>query len=401
MTMVLLPLLLATALADVPAPPDRAEAERLARAGNYAQALERFREFATADPDDLDTRVWIGRLHVWMGHAGAGESVFRSVLDVAPDRVDALLGLGAALTALGRTDQAIETLDRAEKLAPNDEEVLAAQGAAHRAAGHATLAEAYLLRAAVIRPEDREIADQLENITRERSHLFSATYTPESYNATATSGRFGSASLNLRANDRLRVLGRVDVQRKFGVNEARGGGGLMFQAMPNVTVRGMALFGGTTVVLPRGDVAAGVDITRNRTTWGGAFRFVRFDGADFAAFTPAVSLKLNERTVLGLSYTRSQTSYDVGSSIAINSGDARLQVRLKPRVWIGGGYARNLERLDMLSPDRLGSFQANTVTGTARLELKSLTTLTLDYDYQRRAGDVRLIRLLGSLIYRF
>src|SRR5207245_1205818 len=78
-------LLLAAALAAAQTPEaERAEAMRLARTGQLAEALRRFQAIAEADPRDLEARVWVGRLHNWMRHYGRAEQVFRDVLAAAP-----------------------------------------------------------------------------------------------------------------------------------------------------------------------------------------------------------------------------------------------------------------------------------------------------------------------------
>jgi YaiO family outer membrane protein len=400
--MLLLSLLLTGSLAGQPAQTDRAEAERLARSGMYAQALERFRQLASVNPDDLDARVWIGRLHVRMGHAREAEPVFRSVLETAPDRADALIGLGAALTAMGRESEALTVLERAEKLAPNDPDLLTAQGRAHAAAGHGHLAEAYLRRAALLRPTDVDIADAVQSVRRERDHYVSATFVHESFSFDVPDTRLGSFVGNFRAGDMLRVLARVDAQRKFFADEARGGGGLAWQAMPHLTLRLEGLFGSSPAVLPSADVNAGVDLKRHATTWTGGFRFVRFRGADYWVIVPAVSQTIRDRAVISLSYARSLTAFEgFDDLVGNNSGDLRLQIRLTPQLWVGGGYARNVERLDTLSADRIGEFRANTGMASGRFELHSLTTLGVDYDYQRRENGVRMIRVVGTVVQRF
>jgi len=53
--------------AQQPAGDPRAQAEQLATSGAYRAALERFQALAAANPDDLETRIWIARLHSWMG----------------------------------------------------------------------------------------------------------------------------------------------------------------------------------------------------------------------------------------------------------------------------------------------------------------------------------------------
>lgn len=401
--MLLLSLLLAGVLGGQPEQTDRAEAERLARAGAYAQALERFRQIAAANPDDVDARVWIGKLHIWMGHPEVAEPVFRSVLDTAADRVDALIGLGAALTAIGRQADAIVALDRAEKLAPNDPDVLAAQGRAHSAAGHERLAEAYLARAAVLRAGDPGIAGALEAARHDTAHYASATFMHESYSVDVPDTRFGGVAINYRTNDRVRVTGRVEVQRKFRFDEARGGGGLMVRVLPRVTVRGEGVFGGDSEVFPRGDITGAFDVRHRSATWTGALRFFRFRGADYWVISPAVSVPLaGERAVLSASYSRSLTAFEgLEELVANNSGDLRLLVRAMPRLWVGGAYTRNVDRLEVLSPDRIGEFRANSGTAMGRLHLRSVTTLAVEYDYQRRDGGVRMNRLIASLVQQF
>src|SRR3972149_7072684 len=95
------------------APDQRAEAERLARTGAHARALQQFQALAAANPDDVEARLWIARLHVWMGHPERAIDVYQSVVATAPQNVDALVGLGSALTNVGRLADAADALNRA------------------------------------------------------------------------------------------------------------------------------------------------------------------------------------------------------------------------------------------------------------------------------------------------
>lgn len=111
------------------APDARQEAERLAASGAHEEALERFQAIAAANPDDIGARIWIGRLHMRMGHARRAAAVYESIVAVDPKNVEALAGLGAALVEAGDLDAAAGVLTRAEALAPERIDVLAAQGA--------------------------------------------------------------------------------------------------------------------------------------------------------------------------------------------------------------------------------------------------------------------------------
>jgi len=214
-------LVVASVLSGQPSQGDRAEAERLARTGAHTEALQRFQLIAADDPGDVDARVWIGRLHLWMGHADRAASVFQSILAAHVDRVDAMIGLGSALTDLERLDEAVSVLDRAESLTPDDPVLLVAQGRAHLAAARTTLALAYLRRATLLRPADPELRSALERARRLTGHFVSATGFLESFDTTVSNSSSAEVEINLRAGDRLRLFARGQQQRKFDQTENR------------------------------------------------------------------------------------------------------------------------------------------------------------------------------------
>src|SRR6185436_13886325 len=88
-------------LATPQAPDQRAEAERLARSGAHEEALKAFQALAAQNPDDIEARLWIARIHVLMGHPERAADVYQSIVAAQPQNVDALLGLGEALTTAG------------------------------------------------------------------------------------------------------------------------------------------------------------------------------------------------------------------------------------------------------------------------------------------------------------
>ena len=80
-----------TLLVPPQASDQRAEAERMANSGNYAAALKQFQAIAAANPDDIESRLWIARLHARLGHPEHAVDVYRSILTVQPQQVDALV----------------------------------------------------------------------------------------------------------------------------------------------------------------------------------------------------------------------------------------------------------------------------------------------------------------------
>lgn len=392
-----------------PATEARAEAERLARTGSYAEALRRFEAIAAANPDDLDARVWIGRLQQWMGHPNRAVDVFRSVLSAKPDRLDARIGLGSALTALDRPGEAVDELDRAEQIAPDDPEVLAAQGAAHLAAAHVRLALAYYGRAALLRPADPSIREAYEEARRQQGHFVAGTGYFESFSGSISDGWSGSLELNGRLGDSLRLFVRGQGQRKFDETEARGGGGFAWRPTRHWTLRARALFGPDTTVLPRIDTGGELVFTDRHLSAVGGVQYVDFEPGLPAGLTvrawivsPGLTVRVNDDFEILARYYRSATEYgSSGARISNHSGLLGARLRLVPRVWIGAAWETGAENFDTLSIDRLGDFNADAVRGDLQIDFRSLTSIAATYEYQWREHDRQFLRASFGLVQRF
>src|ERR671915_249253 len=132
-------LLLATMLAlDPPAQEGFAtfqEAVEAANEGRDAEALVAFQHLVNLNPDDLDGRLWIARLHVRMGNQDLAEPVYRGILLEDPSDLEAMLGVANALLARGEFEEAEKILDVAEELEPENDEVIYAVGRSHMYSG--------------------------------------------------------------------------------------------------------------------------------------------------------------------------------------------------------------------------------------------------------------------------
>src|SRR5690348_10657812 len=133
-------LLLATMLALEPAAPQGdfatfTQAVEAANDGRDAEALAAFQRLANVNPDDLDARLWIARLHVRMGHQNLAEPVYRSVLLEDPNDLESMLGIANALLARGEFEEAEKFLDAAEQLEPENDAVLYTVGRSHMYSG--------------------------------------------------------------------------------------------------------------------------------------------------------------------------------------------------------------------------------------------------------------------------
>lgn len=402
MTTVCTTLMLMTALLGAPQSADRrADAERLATSGAYAAALQQFQAIAAANPDDIEARIWIGRLHSVMGHPQRAVDVFQSILVVQPQNVDALVGLGGALVTTGRYREAADALARAESLAADRPAVLAAQGRLHGAAGRSELASAYYLRALALDPANTEVREAFNGLRAARAHRVEIGYVFEHFDADVTDTHAGDVTVNARLNDALRVFASGQRQRKFSQVENRGGGGLEWAAGRNVQVRVGGLFGSDNTVLPETDIFAGVAIDRGRATWTVGGRVATFDAVKLRLGGPGLIVRLPHRLEARASYYRSQTRPDQGDSVVLDSGSLGITAGLQRRMRVSADYTRGINHLELLTVDRLGLFTANTWSAGLEAWATDMLSLNFRYDSQRRPDAVRVQRAGIQLTHRF
>jgi hypothetical protein len=118
--------------------------------------------------------------------------------------------------------------------------------------------------------------------------------------------------------------------------------------------------------------------------------------------SPGITWWPTERLNLGLRYHLAITKFGGSSSLEESgSGLVTAGYRLYPRVWVNAGYARGVESFDTFSPDRLGDFRADTVSGGVRVDLPSFTSIIGQYEFQSRQQDVDLHRVTISVGQRF
>ncbi len=402
MMMLLLSLVLTGALAAQTGADPYAEAERLARAGNRQAALKQFRDWAAAHPDDMEARLWIGRLHADMGHPELAEPVFRGVLASNPGHVPAKVGLGSVLLDQDRPDEALVVLEQAERLAPNDATVLAALARAHATLGHTARALARSRRAAALAPTSGGIRHAYEELREAEGHRLEIAGFGEHFSRAVRNPGQGDAALSLRLNDRWRLGARGQYQNKFDRHEARGGLTGEWRMTRSLTWRSQVLAGGATRVLPRLDGLVEGAYSYDRYETSGLVRYIQFSDARITLVSPGLTVSVRDGWLLTGRYSLGLTDYRYSSTVqSSHSGSLGTRYRLLPRVWGELGYARGIENLDTLSIDRVGRFRDDTASGGFRVDLPSLTSVTGRYDYQWRNGDRRMQRATLTIVQRF
>jgi tetratricopeptide (TPR) repeat protein len=385
-----------------PAADSRAQAEQLARSGSYRAALERFQAMAAANPDDIDARVWIGRLHAWLGDDERAVAVYESVLTAQPQHVDALIGLGDALVRMGRLRDAADVLSRAESQAPDNPILLAAQGRLHHAQGHLERGLEYYRRAVALDPSSKPVLEEFEALRRERAHRIDLGYLFEHFNQDDTRDpQAGFGGVNVHVNDRLRVAGTVQHERHFSLSETRGGGGIEWQPTAALQVHTGVLIGEDGLVLPKVDGYGGVNYRQGIATWSFDLRFAEFAAVDVQIGGAGLRLALPRQTAAWARYYRFSTDYEVGLSDIVHSWVLGTSGRPGPGWTLGAEYTRGPDQLEMLSIDRTGTFETNTYSGFLEVLLTPMVSAQARYDYQDRPQDVRVHRGTVRLAFRF
>lgn len=394
---------LAIALVGSPQTPDqRAEAERLARSGAYAAALKQFQALAAANPDDIDARVWIGRLYAQLGEPERAIDVFRSVVAAQPQNVEALIGLGDAATTIAAFHDAADALNRAEALAADRPAVMVAQGRLHRKAGHSTLALAYYGKALAIEPGNAAAREALDELNAERAHRVSATYGFERFSSADPDTHVGTIEVNARVGDTVRVFGAGQHARKFARDEDRGGGGVEWMARRNLQVRAGGLFGSNTAVLPDADALFELTYLRRRDSWIGGVRYLHFAGSSSLLWTAGVSCALGDRLSASFHYYHSSTDSDLLLNSLTNDGfSIGATGRVAKRLWVNAGYELGFEGLPFITTERVSQFDSDNLTAGALFEITPRTAIGATYLHQWRDADVHVRSAFVKLVQRF
>jgi YaiO family outer membrane protein len=241
----------------------------------------------------------------------------------------------------------------------------------------------------------------LEDARRAHEHRIELQAYDEDFTGPTQSTQASDVAVNYRVSEVVRVIGRAQIERKFGRRETRGGGGIEWRWTPWGTFTGQVLVGHDDRVLPQGDYLGRIDYGYHSVTWTGQLRYFDFFGANVLMLSPGITVAPTPQWTVGLRYALTSTDFATITGIQNNTFDLRVARELTPRIWARGGYVRGIENFDNFSIDRVGEFHAHTATAALQILLPSLTSIVGSYDYQWRPDDVRMGRATVALVQAF
>src|SRR6185503_4558481 len=99
----------------------------------------------------------------------------------------------------------------------------------------------------------------LEDARRAHGHRIETQAYDEDFTGPTPSTHASDIAINFRASEVIRIIGRAQLQRKFGRSEDREGGGIEWRWTPRETFMGQVLVGDDNRVLPQRDILGRID----------------------------------------------------------------------------------------------------------------------------------------------
>jgi len=379
---------------------ERLRAVELAMAGRTVEAIDLFRRIADQDPMDIEARLWVARLDLRLGRTEEAEAGFRSVLREHPAEVDARIGLGVVLMRQGAADEALVILRDTESDAGENADLFSALARAYRRTGDDRHALEYFQRARALAPADPDIVAGYEATALAYGHTIEFDGFGD-FDNTGSNTTSGSLAVSLRVSPRLHLKADVRVQKRFGFSDAIGGGGVFWRAGRATTVNFRAAGGSNNTSLANADLSADVVHYAGIFEIGGGIRRMSFTGVDVVAASPAFAWD-RERWRLDGRYIYSESHFETSDQSA---GDHSVQLRETwrgwPRIWLNASYAYGIESFEQLTADRIASLGSSTVASGIRINLPSLSVVTLTWEHQWRSNATVIDRFTASFLRTF
>jgi YaiO family outer membrane protein len=192
------------------------------------------------------------------------------------------------------------------------------------------------------------------------------------------------------------------MHRRSGVDDSQFGGGLEYRAGKGTLLSTTVLGGPNNESLPAFSAAGQVTQYSGSTEVSGGARFLRFATTDVTALSAGAAWDEGARWRTDARYTYSRSAFESsGETTGDHSILLRALRRQWRRVWVEGSYAHGAESFDVLTADRVDSFDADTVAAGVRILTSTLLILTTTWEHQWRSNGQSIDRLTCAFVQHF
>jgi YaiO family outer membrane protein len=379
--------------AVAPAPPPRPlpplQADLAAKA---AIAAERFGEarnlyvrLSENQPDNMDYVIWIGRISGWLKEYDTAMAAFNRALDRNSENSEALIGKAYILMYQQEYGAAEELLEKAAGIVAPNPDLLMAFARNYHYSRQDERALEELARVLALEPDHAEARELKSEITPRRFEMTMA-YGQDRFSF-ASPAHVYAVSIGY-AGAGNRVVLHHEVWDKFGEVAHRSGFNISHRFEQSLWIRGGMMLAPGAGIVARQDYTGGFAyLFPKGIVVSTDYRHMRFSNALVHVASPSIEYYFEKPVWLQAAFYQAWTRYAApGLPVAGSRAfSVRYNHQLNRAMLFHAGYARGNESFSALSVDRLGKFEAKTVTGGIDFRTSSSFVTGVFYSYQFRS----------------
>jgi YaiO family outer membrane protein len=361
---------------------------------DFRGAREIYSQLAAQEPENLEYRVWIGRISGWLQDYPAAQTAYDEVLVRNPQQLEALLGNATVLMWQQKFEAARPFLLRAREVAPENADVRLAWARFYRAQNQEKQALAEVQAILAVDPKNAEALELSKQIELPRPLEFRVGYERSRFSFASSPANHQWVNVGY-----LGGRGRVDVAaerwQRFGDISTRLALSANRRLNQKWSVRGGVALAPGADVIPRREASLGVaHVLRRNLVVGLDYRYSYLATATNHTLAPTLEYYFKSPSWLQVTYYRSWTSFrsTVARRLSDDSYAIRYNHQVSEPVLLYVGYGKGRESFQtILTPslDRISSFDATTYLAGAKWQVAKYFWLDIFGVQQRRSTGTR------------
>ncbi len=354
-------------------------------AERFGEARDYYVRLSENEPDNMDYVVWIGRISGWLKEYDTAITAFNRALDDNSRNSEALIGKAYILMYQQEYGGAEELLEKARSIVPPNADLLIASARNYHYRRQDEKALDELSQLLALEPANTEARELKAEITPRRFEMTMA-YGQDRFSF-ASPAHVYTVSIGY-AGTRNRAALQHEIWNKFGDVAHRSGFHLSHRFQQSLWIRGGMMLAPGAKVLARQDYTAGFAYSLPKgIVVSTDYRHMRFSDALVHVASPSIEYYFEKPISLQATFYQAWTRYAApGLSMAISrSFSIRYSHQLNRVMLFHAGYARGNESFSALSVDRLGKFEAKTLSGGIDFRISRSYVTGVFYSYQFRS----------------